>query len=345
MNVRSGYVRGTIAASALIGLAGCASTALTPLSRQTVAGTSVVPVSPTQAEGPLVSAATVTTFPGGISPGSRITRSTLRMALDALLDRPLYRTASWGALILGPAGDTLYARASAKLMVPASNMKIVTGAVALALLGPEYQFRSDAIALPLRDTVPSDFGPMYDTAFVRTHTLRDVLPKMLKPSQNRLAEQLFQTLALVQTGVVSHDSAAAVERRQLAAWGVPMDGAVVRDGSGFDRGDYLSPETITIVLHAIQRDTAFSVFYNALPVAGVDGTLAGRMRATAAERNAHAKTGSLGAVRALAGYVTTPNGEVLVFSVMCNGFTVPSDSVTATMDRAVALIAGVTVTQ
>lgn len=39
-------------------------------------------------------------------------------------------------------GDTLYARNAGKLMVPASNMKIITGAVALAQLGPGYRWQT-----------------------------------------------------------------------------------------------------------------------------------------------------------------------------------------------------------
>jgi len=199
------------------------------------------------------------------------------------------------------------------------------------------------VALPLRDTVPSDFGEMYDTLFVREHPLRDVLPKLLKPSQNRLAEELFETLALERGGVAVRDSAAAIERRQLAAWGVPADGYVIHDGSGYDRANYLSAETLTHLLFAMQRDTAFGVWYAALPIAGIDGTLMRRMRATVAERQVHAKTGSLQSIRALSGYVTTVDGTQLTFSFLCNGFTTPGQMVTDTIDRAVVLLAGLSI--
>ena len=269
-----------------------------------------------------------------------VTPHLVRHVLDSLFDQSMYRTATWGVLVLSPTGDTVYARDPARLLVPASNMKLITTAVALVQLGPDFHFRDTAVALPLRDTVPSDFGPMYDTTFVGMHPLRDILPAILKPSQNRLAEQLFETLALERSGIVSRDSAAAIEQRQLAEWNIPHDGYIIRDGSGFDHGNYLSPETIIRVLQAVRRDTAFTVFYEALPIAGVDGTLARRMRASAAEGHVRAKTGSLGAVRALAGYVTTLSGTELTFSFVCNGFTVAPEVVTATMDSAVVLLAG-----
>jgi len=272
------------------------------------------------------------------APKRVVTVPMLRQTLDSMLRLPQFRTATWGILIVGEAGDTLYAHNAATLMIPASNMKIVTAVTALAQLGPDFRFRDTALALTAHDTMPDDFGPMYDTLFLRDHPLRDVLPKMLKPSQNQLAEQLARTVALEATGSASRDSANAVTARQLAEWHVPDDGYILADGSGYDRGNYLSPETIVDLLSHVRRDSAFSVFYEALPIAGVDGTLVRRMRASSAERNAHAKTGSLHSIRALSGYVTTADGVDLTFSFICNAYTVPPDAVLGTMDSTVVLL-------
>jgi D-alanyl-D-alanine carboxypeptidase/D-alanyl-D-alanine-endopeptidase (penicillin-binding protein 4) len=263
----------------------------------------------------------------------------LRASLDSVFQQPAFRTATWGALIVSALGDTVYAHNAATLLIPASNMKIVTATTALAQLGPDFRFRDTALALAAGDTVPSDFGPMYDTIFVRDHPLRDVLPKMLKPSQNKLAEEIARTVALERTGSPSRDSAVAVAGRQLAAWNVPSDGYILFDGSGYDRANYLSAETIVHILTQARHDTAFAVFYDALPIAGVDGTLIRRMRATSAARNAHAKTGSLHAIRALSGYVTTAGGEELTFSFLCNAYTTEPDIVLHIMDQAVARLA------
>jgi D-alanyl-D-alanine carboxypeptidase/D-alanyl-D-alanine-endopeptidase (penicillin-binding protein 4) len=96
---------------------------------------------------------------------------------------------------------------------------------------------------------------------------------------------------------------------------------VQRDGSGLSRYDYLSPETLVRVLSTIRKDTAFNALYDALPIAGVDGTIANRMRDTPAQGNVHAKTGFIANARSLSGYVTTADGHLLIFSALCNNWT------------------------
>src|SRR5207248_6406445 len=67
----------------------------------------------------------------------------LRAAIDSMADAPQFSNAHWGILIVDPErGDTLYARNAGKLFMPASNMKILTSATALARLGPDYRYRT-----------------------------------------------------------------------------------------------------------------------------------------------------------------------------------------------------------
>lgn len=152
--------------------------------------------------------------------------------------------------------------------------------------------------------------------------LRDVLPLFEKPSQNQIGELLFKTLALTRTGVGTADSATQVVTRQLLAWGAPPDGFVVHDGSGLSRHDYVSPRTILRVLDVMRQSPSFALFYDALPIAGVDGTIRNRMKGTPAAGNVHAKTGTIDKARSLSGYVTTADGRLLMFSALCNNYTV-----------------------
>ncbi|HUR92429.1 MAG TPA: D-alanyl-D-alanine carboxypeptidase/D-alanyl-D-alanine-endopeptidase [Gemmatimonadaceae bacterium] len=74
-------------------------------------------------------------------------RLTIARTADSALHDPKFRTAAWGALIVDPAtGDTLYSLNPRKLVMPASNMKVITGAVALHLLGPDFRFRTTLAA-------------------------------------------------------------------------------------------------------------------------------------------------------------------------------------------------------
>jgi D-alanyl-D-alanine carboxypeptidase/D-alanyl-D-alanine-endopeptidase (penicillin-binding protein 4) len=76
-----------------------------------------------------------------------------------------------------------------------------------------------------------------------------------------------------------------------------------------------------------------------LPVAGVDGTLAGRMTGTAAASNVRAKTGTMSNIRALAGYVRTRDGEPLAFAVIVNNFEGPGAAAADAIDRIAVTLA------
>jgi D-alanyl-D-alanine carboxypeptidase/D-alanyl-D-alanine-endopeptidase (penicillin-binding protein 4) len=180
---------------------------------------------------------------------------------------------------------------------------------------------------------PAPLGHPIDTLFILTSPpLRDVLAAMLKPSQNQIAEVLLKTLGLEFTGVGLADSGRRVIESQLSAWGVPSDGYVIHDGSGLSRHDYVSPATLVRILTAMAGDSTFPAFYDALPIAGVDGTLETRMRATAAAGNVRAKTGSVDRARSLSGYVTTTDGTRLIFSMLCNNWTTPVHDVEQVQD-------------
>ncbi len=185
-------------------------------------------------------------------------------------------------------------------------------------------------------------GTMDTIAVILSPPLREIMPAFEKPSQNQIGEILLRTLGLERTGVGIPDSGRAVVERQLLEWGVTRDGFIVRDGSGLSRYNYLSPETIVRVLDVMRRDTVFPVFYGALPVAGIDGTLANRMKGTNAEANARAKTGFIAQARSLSGYVTSADGRLLIYSLLCNNWTIPVRAVERAQDSIVARLAGMT---
>jgi D-alanyl-D-alanine carboxypeptidase/D-alanyl-D-alanine-endopeptidase (penicillin-binding protein 4) len=169
--------------------------------------------------------------------------------------------------------------------------------------------------------------------------LKEIMPVLLKPSQNQVAEAFLRALGLERAGVGTADSGRRVIERQFAAWNIPADAFVVRDGSGLSRSDLISPEAIVSILEVMRRSPNFTVFYEALPIAGVDGTIRTRMRDTPAQGNLRAKTGTLSMVRSLSGYVRTADGRLLEFSMLCNNWTTPQAAVDRVQDTIGSMLA------
>ena len=162
----------------------------------------------------------------------------------------------------------------------------------------------------------------------------------MKASQNQYAETLLKTVT-DGAGVRSRGWRPGRGAGDSQGWGVPAAGLILRDGSGLSRYDFVTPEALVIDPRATSVATPGSADRStpSLPIAGRDGTLSGRMKGTPAEGNARAKTGSLANVRALSGYVTTAEGERLVFSIVANNFETPADVVTAAADAIVVALA------
>lgn len=211
----------------------------------------------------------------------------------------------------------------------------------LAALREALVMRGIVVAQPFPAAPP----PVYELAMLDTlmvvmsPPLREIMPALQKPSQNQIAEVLFRTLGLEKKLVGSPDSGRRVVEEQMREWGVDTTGFVIRDGSGLSRHDYLSPEAIVRVLNAMRVHPSFQLYYDALPIAGVDGTIRTRMRDTPAQANLRAKTGFIDRSRALSGYVTTADGRMLIFATVCNNWTVTTREVEEVQDQIGAALA------
>lgn len=156
------------------------------------------------------------------------------------------------------------------------------------------------------------------------HTLRrpldEVLKRALKKSDNLCAEALFYHLAAhraLHKRVSAADGTDAIEAFMKTTLGMNPEHYKVADGSGVSLYNYLSPRLLLEYLkYAYYHREVFLPLYDALPVAGVDGTLQYRMKQTKARGNVHAKTGSVTGVSSLAGYVKAANGHQLAFVII-----------------------------
>ncbi len=168
----------------------------------------------------------------------------------------------------------------------------------------------------------------------RSASLFEIVDTINKWSRNLYAETLLRSLS--PPGVpATTEAGLKVLAETLGRWGVSGDYYLARDGSGLSRYDYLTPDALIGVLTYlwINPDLAEN-FRSSLPVSGVSGSLAQRLKGTGGEARVWAKTGSMSQVRSLAGYVVTEEGEPLVFAFMVNGFRVPAREIDAAMDQA-----------
>lgn len=157
--------------------------------------------------------------------------------------------------------------------------------------------------------------------------LDKVLTRMMKQSDNLYAEAIFYHTALSAARPATQENARTAVRQLIQRLGYDPAQYNIADGSGLSLYNYLSPELLTAFLrHAWRNNRIFAHLEPSLPVAGVDGTLRGRMKNTRAHRNVRAKTGSLMGVSSLAGYATAANGHRLAFAVINQGIAKSKDA-------------------
>ena len=154
-----------------------------------------------------------------------------------------------------------------------------------------------------------------------THSIRQVLYRMMKQSDNLYAESMFYQLAANGgTRWASAKMARQYENALFSRLGLNPRDYNVADGSGLSLYNYVSTELeVKLLRYAYQRSDIYDAYLEALPIASVDGTLKKRMRGTAAAGNVRAKTGTVKGVSSLAGYLTASNGHLLCFSIINNG--------------------------
>jgi D-alanyl-D-alanine carboxypeptidase/D-alanyl-D-alanine-endopeptidase (penicillin-binding protein 4) len=157
--------------------------------------------------------------------------------------------------------------------------------------------------------------------------LSEIIGVVNKRSQNLYAEQLLITLAAEYGKTASASSGIEVVNNTLAGMGVSRNEFSMRDGSGLSRFNLISPHTVGLLLRYMSRHKYYPYFYDSLPIAGIDGTLGNKMKNTPAEGAVRAKTGTVGYVRNLSGYVESKNGEKYIFSFLVNNYLLPTPSI------------------
>ena len=198
---------------------------------------------------------------------------------------------------------------------------------ALARRGIAVTGRARTIDWKYREVTPIDFTKLVELGSIQSLPVKDIVRETMKPSQNLYAQLLLlQVGANPPAGVLpppdQTTEKAGIEgmNRFLQTVGINPGEVVLEEGSGLSRKDLITPAATTELLRFMSRHRHGESFRDSLPIAGVDGTLRNRMKNTMASGNVRAKTGSLSYVNTLSGYVNTPSGERLAFSILLNNY-------------------------
>ena len=170
------------------------------------------------------------------------------------------------------------------------------------------------------DCPENDSLTVVSPLFTLQRPIGEVLTQMMKESDNLCAESMFYHMArhhTQQKRVKDNDGSDAINHFIKESLGLNPDYYNIIDGSGVSLYNYISPRLLLEYLkYAYYHAEIFQPFYEALPIAGVDGTLKSRMKKSKAYRNVHAKTGTVTGVSSLAGYAKAPNGHQLAFAII-----------------------------
>jgi serine-type D-Ala-D-Ala carboxypeptidase/endopeptidase (penicillin-binding protein 4) len=160
---------------------------------------------------------------------------------------------------------------------------------------------------------------------VATHAappLAEWLRGTLKWSDNPLTRLLFLALGAEHPQAASFSSTRAAADAQVRDWlkthGLPATSLVTDNGSGLSRAERLSPALLGGMLQAAADAPFAPELISGLPLAGVDGTMARRLKGTAAQAKARLKTGTLRDTAGVAGYVTDRSNRRWVVVALVN---------------------------
>lgn len=183
----------------------------------------------------------------------------------------------------------------------------------------------EGVTLPAAEEIPK----LPRVARLDSPPLTEELRLVLKVSHN-LHASAFPLLLAARHGQRRLSDGMRWEREFLKRAGVDVEAISFGGGAGGARSDFVTPRATCQLLRYLATRPDFAVFEQALPVLGIDGTLADAVRPDSPARGAvAAKTGTfywqntlndryLLLSKALAGYLTAASGRRLAFAIFVN---------------------------
>jgi serine-type D-Ala-D-Ala carboxypeptidase/endopeptidase (penicillin-binding protein 4) len=154
-------------------------------------------------------------------------------------------------------------------------------------------------------------------------SLQDLLKEMNHFSINIYSEHLLKAI-----GEGAAEKGAALVEKLLSSWGIP---AQIKDGSGLARTNYFTPRGFTSLLLEIRKRALYQPVYLSFPEPGQEGTL--QAFPPIERATLKAKTGSMGNIYNLGGYIILNSGQKsgkeYAFAVFCNNYQGPQKDIKA----------------
>lgn len=145
-------------------------------------------------------------------------------------------------------------------------------------------------------------GEAVAVAAVESAPMHDLVASMIRASDNLASELMTRELGVKVAGQGTTAAGTTVIADKLRELGVPVDGLVLVDGSGLDRGDRMSCTTL-VAAFTFGARPEFRALWEGLAVAGQTGTLEDELRGSGLDGKLRGKTGSLQGVTGLAALV------------------------------------------
>jgi D-alanyl-D-alanine carboxypeptidase/D-alanyl-D-alanine-endopeptidase (penicillin-binding protein 4) len=201
---------------------------------------------------------------------------------------------------------------------PRGNDPARTAADAFVRALREAGNTSGGVSVTFGDSEPT--APVLAT--VTSRPISELVGYMLKESDNTLAEVIARHVSLAEGFGGASDTLGAAMESALSLYGVSPEGLVIQDGSGLSPLNRVTPSYIAeLLVEVYQSQGDLGGLVDALPIAGVDGSLEDRfVGANAiAQGLVFAKTGSIQGTRSLAGIVDASDGASLAFAFFASG--------------------------
>jgi serine-type D-Ala-D-Ala carboxypeptidase/endopeptidase (penicillin-binding protein 4) len=173
--------------------------------------------------------------------------------------------------------------------------------------------------------------------------MADAISRINKQSQNNFAEGFIKSLGRAYAKKQGRDEPGSWKNGSEAVLAflkknkIKTDGIAIVDGSGLSRDNRVTSRMISDVFRVMWRHRDKETYFNSLTISGVDGTIGKRMDDL--KGRVHGKTGFIGGVRSLSGYVQNDDGHWIIFSIIYNGFRGSAGPYEDMQDNAVRVLA------